>query len=85
MGTHYRDALERPWLDGGRSLRPRDALKHIAAQLDSNETLQDLGEMHRRLHIIREKTDLGLACEHRLKRVYVKWKKRNSHGFVPPF
>ncbi|MGH1592281.1 hypothetical protein ACRBEV_32685 (plasmid) [Methylobacterium phyllosphaerae] len=44
----------------GRSMRPRE-LKRIAAQLNGIEAITGLDELRRRLTVIREKTDLGLA------------------------
>ncbi|MCJ2120078.1 hypothetical protein MKK65_26485 [Methylobacterium sp. J-001] len=60
MSRQYNDAIGQ-WTVVGRSMRPRDALKRIAAELDGIDVIADLDEVRRRLAVIREKTELGLA------------------------
>ena len=60
MSRQYNDAIGQ-WTVVGRSMRPRDALKRIAAELDGIDVIADLDEVRRRLAVIREKTELELA------------------------
>jgi len=66
MSRQYNDAIG-TWVVVGRSMRPREALKHIAAQLDGIDAITDLNEVRKRLAVIREKTKLGLAFGERAR------------------